>query len=144
MTAALGTLIGRLRDAARRGGTPEDDSALLEAFIHRRDDSAFEAIVRRHGPMVLGVCRRSLGMGPDADDAFQAVFLVLARRASEVGPARLACWLHGVARKAAHEARRAMARRRKRETTMSDLPEHPAPPADDWADVRAVLDEEIA
>ncbi|MBY0228040.1 MAG: sigma-70 family RNA polymerase sigma factor, partial [Gemmataceae bacterium] len=144
MTAALGPLLGRLRAVVRRQGTSEDDAALLSAFVDGRDDSAFEAIVRRHGPMVLGVCRRELGLAHDADDAFQAVFLVLARRAASVDPARLACWLHGVARKAAQEARRAASRRRKRETTMASFPEPAAPMADDWADVRAVLDEEIA
>ncbi len=144
MNAPLDLLARRLRDHARRAGTPEDDAALLTAFVRSRDDSAFEAIVRRHGPMVLGVCRRVFGDADGADDAFQATFLVLARRAADVDPPRLAGWLHGVARRAAREARRSALRRRKREKAMSDPPDSPVRDPDVWGDVRAILDEEIA
>ncbi len=99
--------------------TPSDatpDRELLAAFIARRDGSAFATLVHRHGPMVLGVCRRMLGHHQDAEDAFQATFLVLARRATSVTPrGAVANWLYGVAYRTALEARRMAARRRARE-----------------------------
>src|SRR5687767_2830685 len=74
------------------------DNELLEAFIADRNETAFEALVQRHGPMVLNVCRRVLGHHQDAEDAFQAVFLVLARKAATLRPAgKLGNWLYGVA-----------------------------------------------
>ncbi len=122
---------------------PPTDRELVRAFAATRDEAAFAEIVRRHGPMVLAVCRRVLADDPEADDAFQAVFLVLARRAGSVGrPERLGGWLHGVAVRCARRARSAAAGRRAREHPMSDVA---APAAADplWADARPVLDEEI-
>ena len=120
------------------------DGELLELFISRRDGPAFEAIVRRHGPMVLGVCRRVLRDHHDAEDAFQATFMVLARRAGSVRPReKLPNWLHGVAHNTAIKARALNARRRSRErhvTTMPDLETRPAETGDDLA---GCLDREL-
>ena len=119
------------------------DRDLLRAFADRADGAAFAELVRRHGPVVLGVCRRVLNDTPDADDAFQATFLVLAKRAAAVGrPDRVSNWLYGVALRCARRARAAAAARRAKERPMPDFP---APPAagSDWADARPVLDEEI-
>ena len=74
------------------------DWQLLERYLEGRDEVAFEALVARHGPMVLGVCRRMLADHTDVDDAFQATFLVLVRRARQLGPGdAIGPWLHGVA-----------------------------------------------
>src|SRR4051794_14757793 len=90
----------------RRGVVSSGDGALLERFLAEGDDSAFEALVVRHGPMVLGVCRRILISPHDADDAFQATFLVLARKAARLrAPDRLRPWLHRGANPARQKAR---------------------------------------
>src|SRR5262249_25458296 len=89
---------------------------LLERFVERRDEPAFAALVARHGPMVLGVCRRLLADPLDVEDAFQATFLVMVRRRGSLGDRdRLGPWLFGVARKVATRARLDLARRRARE-----------------------------
>jgi RNA polymerase sigma factor (sigma-70 family) len=90
----------------------ETDGQLLERFVTRRENAALETLIRRHGPLVLGVCRRLLHDEHDADDAFQATFLILIRKAStlESRPS-LAGWLYGVAQRVALNARKARARR---------------------------------
>src|SRR5262245_3901306 len=101
------------RIALRREMSDHADADLLEWFITLRDEAAFEALVRRHGPMVLGVCRRILGNHADAEDAFQATFLVLVKKATSVVPRSLVGhWLYGVACKTARKARAMNDRRR--------------------------------
>jgi RNA polymerase sigma factor (sigma-70 family) len=124
------------------------DARLLEVFLARTGDdaeAAFEAQVHRHGPMVLGVCRRMLRGSHDWEDAFQATFLVLARRAGSIGRReKLANWLYGVAIRTAKEARRRAARRRPMERRMMDVSRiESEPTAEDRDELLAVLDEEL-
>jgi len=120
------------------------DGELLERFIARRDEAVFGAIVDRYGPMVWGVCRRALRDHHDAEDAFQAVFLVLARKADSVRPReKVGDWLHGVARRTAAKARARAARRRAREKQVSDLPEPEAARDDPREDLGPLLDREL-
>src|ERR1700722_15638409 len=120
-----------LRDA---GGV--SDRQLLELFIERRDEAAFEAIVRRHGPMVMGVCRRILRNRQDAEDAFQAAFLVLVRKAAVIASRELlAGWLYGVAYNTALKGKAAAARRRRKEkqaTAMREADAETSKPENDW------------
>ena len=139
--AALGG-VGRLLLAP--GGEGVTDAHLLGLYLTARDGAAFEALVRRHGPMVLGVCRRAAGHEQDAEDAFQATFLVLARRAADVRPAdRVGCWLYGVAYRTARKARANARRRRARERPIGAIPDPPAPPAA-GSDLAQVLDAEMS
>src|SRR6516225_8722741 len=103
----FGGVLRRIRELIdSRAASDRSDSDLLERFIQERDEIAFEAIVRRHGPLVLGVCRRILFDPQDVEDAFQATFLVLVRRATSIGRReRLANWLYGVAHRIAVRAR---------------------------------------
>ena len=94
-----------------------EDGALLECFLTRREQGAFAILVRRHGPMILGACRRILTNSSDVDDAFQTVFLVLLRKAHELrGRATLGNWLYGVAFHTALKARALAMKRRARES----------------------------
>src|SRR5262249_22985058 len=121
------------------------DAQLLTAFIERRDEAAFAALVQRHGPMVWSVCRRVLPNLHDAEDAFQATFLVLVRKAASVRPRTMvANWLHGVACTTAHRARVATARQRARERQMMALPEPEAVPHDSGNDLASLLDQELS
>ena len=96
------------------------DGQLLRQFLAHRDEAPFVALVQRHGPMVLAVCRRVLRNEADAEDAFQATFLVLVRRASALGSRTvLGDWLHGVARRTSLNAKRQAARRRVKEQSMA-------------------------
>ncbi|MGH7991846.1 MAG: RNA polymerase sigma factor, partial [Limisphaerales bacterium] len=84
-SSPLSNVLSHLRGILARPGAEEHtDGQLLERFLSRRDECAFEMLMRRHGPMVLGVCRRILGNHHDAEDAFQAAFLVLVRRAGSI------------------------------------------------------------
>ncbi len=143
MGSRLSTILMRLSGpAASREGAGASDAELLQRFLAARDEGAFEALVRRHGPMVLGVCRRLLRNEHDAEDAFQATFLVLARRGDAVRPAsKVGSWLYGVAYRTALEARRTAARRRRKEACA--MPRRETAP-DVGDDLRPVLDRELS
>src|SRR5262245_41202255 len=99
------------------------DAQLLERFAAARDEAAFEELARRHGPMVLGVCRRVLGDAHDAEDALQATFLILARKAAAAARCRSAGgWLHTVAYRVALRARARRAARSTRERPFDEPP----------------------
>ena len=127
-------------------GASATDAELLAQFIDCRDEGAFAALVRRHGPMVLGVCRRLLPNEADAEDVFQATFLILALKATSVAPREMvAAWLHGVARQVALRARRSNARRAARERQVAMMPASESVPRDDhWDDLLPVLDRELS
>ncbi|HEY7315774.1 MAG TPA: sigma-70 family RNA polymerase sigma factor [Gemmataceae bacterium] len=125
------------------GGAPVDDGRLLERFVARRDEEAFAELVARHGPLVYGVCRRVLRDAHDAEDVFQAAFLVLARKAAAIRkPESLPSFLHGVAYRLAIKARAEVGRRREHERQAP--PQSQTEEADlSWREVRALLDEEL-
>src|SRR5262245_1391648 len=136
LSEMLGTLGRLLPDA--EGGQP--DAALLRRFAREGDGAAFALLVRRHGPLVLGVCRRWLRRPEDAEDAFQATFLVLARKAGAVGrPERLASWLFGVALRVSRKMRDG-ARRRAVSRLVEDVPDHRP---SGCPELLSVLDEEL-
>ena len=141
MPLSLQLAVARLSAAAP---DPRTDARLVADFLRTADQPAFAELVRRHGPAVLGVCRRMLGPTPEAEDALQATFLVLVRRArttdwrESLGP-----WLYGVALRVARKARAVRAKRQVHEAqvpTMTDSPSRPAEPDD----AAAVVDEELA
>jgi RNA polymerase sigma factor (sigma-70 family) len=123
------------------------DSQLLDRFLARAGDAddAFAALVARHGATVLGVCRRMLPASHDAEDAFQATFLVLARRAASIGRReQLGSWLYGVAVRTAKEARRRAARQRAIERQMMNVSRFESEPQGDRDDLVLLLDEELS
>src|SRR5262249_55206347 len=121
------------------------DGQLLECFLARRDAAAFDALVRRHGAMVLGVCRRIVGHSQDAEDAFQATFLVLLRKGESVRPREaVGSWLHGVACRTALRARTVRVRQRTKEKQVDELPELAAEPEENRAELWPVLDQELS
>ena len=104
-------LIPVVRHLQRLAGLP-GDAELLERFVRRQDADAFAVLVGRHGPLVWRTCRRLLHHEQDAEDAWQATFLLLARKAGSIRrPAALAAWLHATAGHVAHKARAARERR---------------------------------
>jgi RNA polymerase sigma factor (sigma-70 family) len=143
-TATVRLLLRRL--AGTSTPTAESDAELLRRFAERRDEAAFTALVDRHGPLVLGVCRRLLWDSRDVEDAFQATFLVLARNASAVRrPASLAAWLYGVARRVALRARRSTSRQPGTEP-LPDLPSRGPDPLQQLTarELLDVVDKELA
>ncbi len=144
-TAQIDTVIRQLRRAMlRQIAAGKTDGQLLASFIEQKDEAAFEALVHRHGPMVFGVCRRIIGNHHDAEDAFQATFLVLARKASSVKPReRVANWLHGVALRTAMKVKATTAKRRGREKQVTEMPEPEIVQQDQWRDLQPLLDQEL-
>jgi len=141
---SLNEIVTQLRVVLPDGGELTDGQ-LLAQFIGRHDEAAFSALVKRHGPMVLGVCRRLLGNVHDADDAFQATFLILVHKAASVIPRqRVGNWLYGVAYNTALAARAKNNRRRSKEKQVTELPEPAMPPPDDGSDLRPFLDRELS
>src|SRR5262249_55047498 len=131
--------------ALLRDGAGLTDGHLLEAFLSRRDEAALAALVLRHAPMVWGVCRRVLRNDHDAEDAFQATFLVLIRRAASIACRELlANWLYGVAYQTARKARATAARRRTRERQVLEMPEPQVAPQQVRHDLQSLLDQELS
>src|SRR5262245_66329531 len=121
----MSELVQHLRRVVLPRDEPErTDGQLLEDCLSRRDQTALAVLVRRHGPMVWGVCCRVLSNHHDAEDAFQATFLVLVRRAGSIVPREMvANWLYGVGHQTALQARATAARRKERERQMSEMSE---------------------
>jgi RNA polymerase sigma factor (sigma-70 family) len=138
----LNKVIQHLRAALERQdavGLP--DAVLLKRYAHSQDEAAFETLVRRHGPMVFGVCRRVLHNAHDAEDAFQATFLVLVRKAAALrSPGMIGNWLYGVAYRTALHARDAALKRRAKEAEMAPRTQAAE---DAWSDLRLALDREL-
>src|SRR5947207_9257755 len=130
-------VVQHLRRAVfRHEGASLTDGQLLDCFLTRREEDAFEALVRRHGRMVLGVCHRILKNAHDADDAFQATFLVLVRKAdSLLHRQTVGDWLYGVAYHTALKARAAALRRRVKERQVGAMPQADAHAEEVWRDL---------
>ena len=134
----LRSLLGAPRAAAA------GDAHLVARYVGARDDDAFAELVRRHGPMVRGVCRRVLGNPHDAEDAFQATFLILSRKAASIrGGDSLAGWLHRVALHAAIQLKRTISRRKDQSALPADVAQAERDEVS-WREVRALVDEELA
>jgi RNA polymerase sigma factor (sigma-70 family) len=146
MPTPINDVVQLLRRTALRpevGGLT--DGQLLARFIEQRDHTAITALVQRHGPMVWGVCRRLLRNHHDAEDAFQATFLVLVRKAGSVRQREaVANWLYGVAHQTALKARAMLAKRRTRERQGTAMPEPQAPEPVTWTELQPLLDQELS
>ena len=142
-------LLGRATSHITNFGTVStavelSDGELLERFRAERDPYAFDLLVRRHGAMVLNVCKRVLRNHHDAEDAFQAAFLVLIRKAGVIRKRNsVGSWLHGVAYRTALKARTAAVRRRNLNETAAAIAIQEEPPSTLPIDVRPILDEEL-
>ena len=139
----LNKIVQNIRTLADSPSDAVSDRHLLERFARRRDEAAFTTLVHRHGQLVLGVCRRVLRQEADAEDAFQAAFLVLARKAGSVPwQESVGNWLYGVAYRIAHKLRTARARRQRHEQAAARR-STVEPAVDVWGDLQPVLDEEL-
>jgi RNA polymerase sigma factor (sigma-70 family) len=128
-----------------RDGAGLTDGQLLEQYTRCGDEAAFAALVQRNRAVVWGVCRRILGNDPDAEDAFQATFLVLVRKAASLVPREiLASWLYGVAHRTALKARATAARRKCRERPLAKVPEPAATERETGRDLAQLLDKELS
>ena len=143
--ASLSHVLRHLRTLSETQALRElSDGELLERFRVRREESAFVVLVQRHGPMVLGVCLRSLADVHAAEDAFQATFLVLVRKAASIREgASAAGWLHGVARRIALKARLRVARDHALERRSVIMPRDEACDEPTWVELRAIIDKEL-
>src|ERR1700722_20377160 len=142
----LDRIVQRLYATARWHDVADHtDGRLLESFIDQHDHAAFTALVQRHAAMVWNVCGRILPHHHDVEDAFQATFLVLVRKAPSIAPKEMVGnWLYGVAHQTALKARATAAKRRARETHAVEMPEPPVTEQDFWCDLRPVLDQELS
>src|SRR5436305_139265 len=145
-TNQLSEFVQHLRKVMiQRDGAGLTDGHLLEEYISRHEEAALAALVRRHGPMVWGVCRRVLHDHHDAEDAFQATFLVLVRKAASIASRELiANWLYGVAHQTALKARATAARRRAKERQVKEMPEPAVTEQDLWRELQPLLDQELS
>lgn len=145
MSGPVRDILEQVRRAVlREQDDARTDGELLSLYLARRDEAAFETLVRRHGPMVLGVCRRVLVNAADVEDAFQATFLVLVRKASSIRPrSKVATWLHGVAYNTARKARATTAKRRDKERKAAEMGK-PETTDDRWAEWLPLLDRELS
>jgi RNA polymerase sigma factor (sigma-70 family) len=142
---SLSHVLRHLRTLSEAQATRDmSDGELLERFRVHREETAFALLVQRHGPMVLGVCRRLLADAHAAEDAFQATFLVLVRKAASIRKRdSVASWLHGVARRIAVKARQRTARNHALERRSLTMPRAEAINDYTWHELRAILDEEL-
>ncbi len=121
------------------------DGQLLDRFVEKQDEAAFSALVRRHAPMVWGVCQRIVGQAADAEDAFQAAFLILVRKAAAIKPrAAVGNWLYGVACHTALQTRTACTRVRAKEKQVTNMPESAKDPLDEREELQRLLDQELS
>jgi DNA-directed RNA polymerase specialized sigma24 family protein len=116
------TLLGHIRGFVGARLDDRTDRELLQSFLGRREESAFASLLQRHAPLVWGVCRRTLEQEQDAEDAFQAAFLLLAQKAASIrNTETVGGWLHGVACRMAMNARRSRMRRQQHEEHAAQL-----------------------
>src|SRR5262245_62118211 len=144
-TSSVNGLIRHLRQAVlRQDGAGLTDGELLELYVTRREEAAFEALLHRHGPMVLGVCRRVLRNEADAEDAFQATFLVFVRKAASIRSRNtVSSWLYSVAHNTALKAKGMNHKRRVKERE-SGIASKEESRAEVWQELQGLLDAELS
>jgi RNA polymerase sigma factor (sigma-70 family) len=141
----MNRLIQHLRRSVLYDGAGRTDGQLLNSFVHNKDGAALTVLVRRHGPMVWGVCCRLLRSHQDAEDAFQATVLVLVQKAATLPDKEMVGnWLYGVAHQTAVRMRAIVAKRGVRERQVAVMPEPTSPEQYVWNDLQPVLDEELS